>query len=64
MMTAKDELNFFYREHYLVLNFDPEEKLYFGWIKHWKERVMFEGDTADELYHNFKTYLDEYLNNK
>jgi predicted HicB family RNase H-like nuclease len=50
-----------YKGYSAHLEFDPEDRLFFGRITGIPDLVTFHGETVDELIHAFEEAVDDYL---
>lgn len=51
-----------YKEYIGSVQFDDEEKLYYGKVLNTKGLISYEGNTYDELVDDFHEVIEEYLN--
>jgi predicted HicB family RNase H-like nuclease len=50
-----------YKGYEAVVEFDPEDRIFFGRVVGTRDVIAFDGQTVDELEASFQAVIDEYL---
>lgn len=50
-----------YKEYEAVIEYDEEDRLYFGRVINIEDVIVFDGLSVDELEQSFQQVIDEYL---